>query len=415
MYRVNREERCWIRNGATIRSTQGESPTGAISDLPEFTQRCTNWEAWSQWVTANLVPSEDGSIPNPVSDGIGFNQTETDLDAPRGFLFSTTWQDFVRKIDQLRTIHPTLHGGTNHPVDTTNYLRFVYPQAKFNELSVLRTALERVRFGQVLRIPWKPLYDPIRVNAALAERARRGQTAELDGNVGESITMALPHQWGCAEGNNYFLDMNFSIPIDIRHNGLKATKLDSCPFAGVTTFKSREFPLKTNNVVEIAFPDEWHEGTITKKFKVLMGFGTSPNCVPFRTNHPVIPDCAVFVHRVQNLQPMFLEFHPVQECDHCIDRTYSAHLTYKYRESYSQHAYNQKWKRELGHHRHEKDRAVELLYKAIPSWSNGIYQQLGVEIGPAPRRTVFPAQSQLNRQWRDRGNEERSWGRRNFR
>ena len=205
--------------------------------------------------------------------------------------------------------------------------------------------------------------------------------------------------------------MNFSIPIDIRHNGLKATKLDSCPFAGVTTFKGREFPLKTNNVVEIAFPDEWHEGTITKKFKVLMGFGTSPNCVPFRTNHPAIPDCAVFVHRVQDLQPMFLEFHPVQGCDRNIDRTYSAHLTYKYRESYSWHAYHQKWKRELGHHRHEKDRAVELLYTAIPG-----LQPLGVELGQAPSRRVFPAQSPHNQgQRRDRENGGRSWGRRNFR
>ena len=205
--------------------------------------------------------------------------------------------------------------------------------------------------------------------------------------------------------------MNFSIPIDIRHNGLKATKLDSCPFAGVTTFKGREFPLQTNQVVEIAFPDEWHERTITKKFKVLMGFGTSPNCVPFRTNHPVIPDCAVFVHRVQDLQPMFLEFHPVREFDRNIDRTHSAHLTFKYREMYSQHAYNQRWKRELSHHRHEKDRAVELLYNAIPC-----LQPLGVEIGPAPSRRVFPAQSPLNQgQRRDRGNGEWSWGRRNFR
>ena len=320
----------------------------------------------------------------------------------------------MQKVEQLRSIHPTLHGGTNHPVDTTNYLRFVFPQAKFNELSVLRMSLERARFGQVLRIPWKPLYDPIRVDAALAERARRRRSTELSSNVGESITMALPYQWGSAEGNNnFFVDMNFSIPIDIRNNGLKATKLDSCPFAGVTTFKGREFPLATNSVVEIAFPDEWHEGTITKRFKVLMGFGTSPNCVPFRADHPVIPSCAVFVHRVQDLQPMFLEYHPVQGFDTCIDRSYSAHVTYRNRDSYNWHEYKQKWSRELSHHRHEKERAVELLYPTV-SWR----QPNGAEIGPAPRRRVFPSnvQNQYNHgQRRDRGNDEWSWGPSNFR
>ena len=164
-------------------------------------------------------------------------------------------------------------------------------------------------------------------------------------------------------------------------------------------------------MVEIAFPDEWHEGTITKKFKVLMGFGTSPNCVPFRANHPVAPNCAVFVHRVQDLQPMFLEYHPVQGFDTCIDRTYTAHISFKNRHLYSWYVYNQKWSRELGHHRHEKERAVELLYTTVP-WR----QPNGVEIGPAPRRKVYPAQRQHNhRQRRDRENDEWSWGPRHSR
>ena len=106
---------------------------------------------------------------------------------------------------------------------------------------------------------------------------------------------------------------------------------------------------------------------------------------------------------------MFLEYHPVQGYDTCIDRTNSAHVSFKNRELYSPHVYNQKWKRELSHHRHEKDRAVELLYTAIPG-----YQPLGAELGQAPGRRVFPAQRQHN-QWRDRENGRRSWGRRNFR